>query len=102
MNRYRFFNVSVAFEAKMSKIKDATVNSSTQCKCSVRIKRKLTGSIVFHLSKRANYVPYGYLGPGTVFTGQNTLIFAASIPEMTCCARAHANREIFRQLPSLL
>ena len=63
----------------MSKIKDATANSSTQCKCSVRIKRKLTGSIVFHLSKRANYVPYGYLGPGTVFTGQNTLIFAASI-----------------------
>ena len=29
------------------------------------------------------------------------VFIAIGIPKITCCARAHANREIFRQFPSL-
>ena len=46
-------------------------------------------------------MPYGSVGPEieNVSTGQNTLY--TGIPKITCCARAHANREIFRQFRSL-
>ena len=37
INRYRFLNISAAFEAKILKIEEATANCSTYCNCCVRI-----------------------------------------------------------------
>ena len=52
INRYRFLNISAAFEAKILKIDEATMNCSTYCSycnCCVRIVKPL-----FHLSKHTS------------------------------------------------